>query len=922
MTLPTPSFLDSASLELEGLPHLLSLWHAGANAQVLLEAGLHWLGLNWGGLYRSRVGESRLLAWVGAARESLDYQDLPLEHAGQTLGFLRLPTSENKASENKVPENSARQNGELQTFMRLLTLWLEADLHHVALAQTQQLEDREAQLEQLYRLGQGLSAQPASELAELVERAETGPPSPVQAIARALEASQRTQRAAEAALAEFEALQSLELELVAQREPRKLVERALELCCEQFGVKVGSYWRYFPPLGGREPYLELRLKVGDMVEPLNVRCEIDSGALGWVTRNGQALRIDDYWEYPHQTPNMRSPHRSLLLTPMVYSGKTLGVLVLTDAAPNTFTSEDLGRFQRFGRLVAVALHNARLFEQTVRAEFEAQRRADLLETLTEMSGELSQELEPTKLYTSILERLTRLFGAKEAALYLLSPERDRVVLADETGRHGVVSMKVGEGAAGRVALNGEALLLSDYSVWPLRLNPEQSYPVRSLMAVALGPAEKPLGVLVVADPVENRYTSNDLELLSRFAALATVALENAQLYQMTRLNARFERLRAHISGTVTASRSVREFCEKLLEEISNAFGYHYLYMDLLEDGPQGKLLRCQASLGYQNVLSEMTLYQGVGGRVARNGVGEWVPNAAADPDWIQADGHLNQQVCVPLKARGRVLGILGVESDASSPLGASDLGQLEAIAETVSFALENVLLVETLEKRTRELEKTHKEAEYAATHDVLTRLPNRRAFERDARRSLEQTLKEGGQFTLAVIDLSGFKAVNDRVGHSAGDHALQRIAHVLASSCPNAYRVGGDEFLLLLEMKTLRAIEVAQYVIERIGALEFDRGLRIMANVGLAEFPLEAHSLDALQTLADHRMYAAKRLNRPLLRPDELENLPTPKRRQSDRTPENFYLSSAEPETPEPQTREPQTREPQTREPELPDDSG
>ena len=166
---------------------------------------------------------------------------------------------------------------------------------------------------------------------------------------------------------------------------------------------------------------------------------------------------------------------------------------------------------------------------------------------------------------------------------------------------------------------------------------------------------------------------------------------------------------------------------------------------------------------------------------------------------------------------------------------------------------------------------------------MLTRLPNRRAFERDARRSLEQALEEAGRVTLAVIDLSGFKAVNDRMGHSAGDHALQRISHVLASSCPKAYRVGGDEFLLLLEMDTARAIEVSEYIVERIRALEFDKGLRILANIGLAEFPLEAHSLDALQTLADHRMYTAKRLNRPMLRPDELENLPTPQRRESDR---------------------------------------
>ena len=844
MTRHAQSFVESATPEPLSVTSLL--WQGGAGAQALLEAVLSVLGLEWGSLFLMQEASPQLVASVGEHAE--EYQDFLLERRGKIRGFLRLPPRE-----KHDPETSQLETSQLETLILLLTLWLEADVWRIGETPHQQSPDEQ----------------------------------------RMLEDSRRAQQAVQHELAQLEALQSLELELVAQRDPRGVVKRALELCCELFGVSLGSYWRQFPASSEREAYLELRFKVGEVAEPLNLQMGLDQGAVGRVSSLGQAVLISDYLEYPYRNLQIQTPHRSLLLTPLVYSGKTLGVLELADPRPNLFRAEDLGRFGRFGRLVAVALHNARLFEQTLHAEHEAQRRAELLETLTEMSRELSQELEPSRLYNSILERLARLFNAHEAGMYLLSPEHDLLHLVGETGRQGSLTMQIGEGAAGRVVLEGEPLLLNDYAAWPNRSDPHLPTPMRSLMAVCLGVPTTPMGALVVADHQRvGRFSGADLELLSRFAALATVALENAQLYQSARRGARFERLRAHISSTVTASRSVREFCEKLLEEISNAFGYHYLYINLLEQG----YLHCQASLGYQQVITGLPLSHGVGGRVARNGVGEWVADAAQDPDWIQADLHLNQQVCVPLKARGQVLGILGVESDAEAPLSQSDLEQLEAISQAVSFALENVLLVEALEKRTRELEKAHREADYAATHDVLTRLPNRRAFERDARKSLQQALEEGGKFTLAVIDLSGFKAVNDRVGHSAGDHALRRIAHVLASSCPNAYRVGGDEFLLLLEMNTSRAIEVSEYIVQRIGALEFDKGLRILANIGLAEFPREAHSLDALQTLADHRMYSAKRLNRALLLPHELENLPAPQRRQSDRA--GFHDPKA-PENPE-----------------------
>jgi diguanylate cyclase (GGDEF)-like protein len=99
-----------------------------------------------------------------------------------------------------------------------------------------------------------------------------------------------------------------------------------------------------------------------------------------------------------------------------------------------------------------------------------------------------------------------------------------------------------------------------------------------------------------------------------------------------------------------------------------------------------------------------------------------------------------------------------------------------------------------------------------------------------------------------------------------------------------AYRVGGDEFFLLTESDRANAFKMVQQVIATIQGLEFGAGseLQVTPNVGLAEFPSDAPDLDNLLTLADTRMYAAKRAGKPILEPDEFEHPPVPRRRKED----------------------------------------
>jgi diguanylate cyclase (GGDEF)-like protein len=155
------------------------------------------------------------------------------------------------------------------------------------------------------------------------------------------------------------------------------------------------------------------------------------------------------------------------------------------------------------------------------------------------------------------------------------------------------------------------------------------------------------------------------------------------------------------------------------------------------------------------------------------------------------------------------------------------------------------------------------EMRFLADHDPLTRLGNRRSFMARLELETQRALRYGTPFALLVCDLDGFKEVNDRHGHLVGDEALERVAVVLRDalrSSDGAYRLGGDEFgLILVEASA----EVAQDVVQRVSAalaFEHDERLRgLRASFGVAVCPDQGVTPSALFNAADQAMYGAKR---------------------------------------------------------------
>jgi diguanylate cyclase (GGDEF)-like protein/putative nucleotidyltransferase with HDIG domain len=189
----------------------------------------------------------------------------------------------------------------------------------------------------------------------------------------------------------------------------------------------------------------------------------------------------------------------------------------------------------------------------------------------------------------------------------------------------------------------------------------------------------------------------------------------------------------------------------------------------------------------------------------------------------------------------------------------------------LSLALVGPLLAISLYQRS-----THRalRAMRLALTDPLTGLGNHRHFHERLQRELQSAEENATPLALCFVDIDDFKTINDRFGHPSGDRVLSQVAGRLRQG-GEAFRLGGDEFaLLLVDNDESTALEAANSIVERIGALDLDHIGNVTVSAGLATFPVQGHGRDQLIRLADSALYWAKEHGKNrvrLYRPDVVE---------------------------------------------------
>ena len=220
----------------------------------------------------------------------------------------------------------------------------------------------------------------------------------------------------------------------------------------------------------------------------------------------------------------------------------------------------------------------------------------------------------------------------------------------------------------------------------------------------------------------------------------------------------------------------------------------------------------------------------------------------------------NDLIVVPLRLDADNIGILVGRNRHNSVVRttASDLDLITTMADHASVILERSRLFEKLD-----LEVSVRQ--YQATHDSLTGLHNRAAFNDTADSYLSSEEAKSSQTVIMLVDLNHFKKINDTMGHHAGDEVLVQIASRLVGSLPigsHVARLGGDEFAVLVPgirneqhaMAVAGSLRAAIQELVHVGDVSFG----LDAAIGLSFAPLHGTERNTLLKCADIAMYAAK----------------------------------------------------------------
>jgi len=193
------------------------------------------------------------------------------------------------------------------------------------------------------------------------------------------------------------------------------------------------------------------------------------------------------------------------------------------------------------------------------------------------------------------------------------------------------------------------------------------------------------------------------------------------------------------------------------------------------------------------------------------------------------------------------------------------------LVRLLTFVIEGVaisLAFSTLATRNRELRHLAEDLAESRDHaarmamtDWLTGLANRSAYEADIRASIARADRDGVPLTLVVADADGLKRVNDVHGHAGGDELLRLVADTLSRAVrvgDRAYRVGGDEFVVILHGASDAASEQPFHRLADGLEIVSARFPEAGVSMGAASYPGEADDPDRLFELADERMYEEK----------------------------------------------------------------
>jgi diguanylate cyclase (GGDEF)-like protein len=243
--------------------------------------------------------------------------------------------------------------------------------------------------------------------------------------------------------------------------------------------------------------------------------------------------------------------------------------------------------------------------------------------------------------------------------------------------------------------------------------------------------------------------------------------------------------------------------------------------------------------------------------VAREGKMIIVEDMRTDPLFTTAPTNwMGSIIGIPLKVGDTVVGVMNLSRITLGGFSNSELRLLSLLSDQAAVAISNASLHQMISRQ--------------AFSDTLTGLPNRRALDERLEEEVLAARRNNYSFAVIMMDLDGFKDVNDTYGHATGDDVLRVVFNQMARGVRNTdflARYGGDELTLILSQTEMSSAQVvSEKILEGMRHLKYKlpdgRRLKLGISGGIAIFPVHARNGSDLLRAADAALYHAKKHNR------------------------------------------------------------
>jgi len=538
--------------------------------------------------------------------------------------------------------------------------------------------------------------------------------------------------------------------------------------------------------------------------------------------------------------------RSAVVISLQAKEQAFGLLLLGTPDSRRFTPAELRLLLALGHQIGVAVENSYLIQQT-------SRRSEELHMLNEIGRALSSTLNKEDLLRKLWEELRRLFDVENLYLATFDPARDQIQFDLELMK-GVRMPKRARPAGNHlteyILRTRQPVLIRDNFVSEIRkLGVEPLRTTGSFCGVPLVAYDHAIGALCIFSDNERAYDEGHLELMRVLASEASIAIENARLFQEERTKARHLSLLNLISRDAIATLNPDEILTKIAGQLEHGLSHDHIGIAILEYTTRELIVSAESGKRRGALGRKIPLDTGLIGQVARTGksaIYRSSANSQDTPQPVLPDSCM--AMALPIFYGDHLHGVLYVETLERTEFSEEESLLLQTLADLIAGAYHNA--------------QTFQKAQEQAITDGLTGVKTHRFFMEALSSEWKRSSRAGRSFALVLMDLDRFKFVNDFYGHLEGDLVLQRVGQILETNCRRSdvvARYGGDEFVILMPETTMeQARQLSSKLRGWIASDPLLREKNISASFGIASYPLHGSAPQELIQVADASMYLSK----------------------------------------------------------------